>query len=147
MKTLISIGFAVAALCAALMQPLVAHAARLVAGDLPPSSEAPAVAPVVIGQVYTAHVIYCRAVKDAEEIAQAYAAGGEPAASAMLASKRGPSVIDGVCTARAASFVVRGLASSHGGMNVIEVEDAGGSGTYYVVNATPVSKFKVERSL
>lgn len=148
MKTLINIGFAVTALCAALMQPLAAHASLFMSGDMPPSEPSPA---VVVGQVYTAAVVYCRSVKDAEEIAKAYAAGGEPAASAVLASKRGPSVIDGVCTQRVASFVVRGLASSHQGasdvMNVIEVEDAAGSGTFYVVNSTPVSKFKVERSL
>lgn len=118
------------------------------AGDLPPAppqADAPA---VVIGQPYTAEVVYCKAQKDAEEIAQAYVAHGEAAADEMLAKKRGPRVTAGFCAHRLATFVVRRLASTHRGekdvMHVIEVEDAGGSGTYYVVNSTPVSLFRKE---
>lgn len=120
------------------------------AGDMPPADPPPAAEPaVVVGQPYTAEIVYCRAQKDAEEIAQAFVAHGEAAADEILAKKRGPRVTAGFCAYRIATFVVRRLASTHRGdkevMHVIEVEDAGGSGTFYVVNSTPVSRFMKER--
>lgn len=95
-----------------------------------------------VGEVRTGYIVYCKDAKDAQEIAVAYVKGGESAADAVLTPKIAPVVGPGNCASRPASFVIVKLVSTHKGeketMNVVEVKDAAGSGTYYVVNSTQV---------
>ena len=90
-----------------------------------------------VGDVRIGQIVYCKDAKDADAIAAAYVNDGEDAADTLLASKP-------ECTYRAATFAVVRLVSTHANgavvMNVVEVRDARGSGTYYVVNSTPVKK-------
>lgn len=97
----------------------------------------------VVGDALQAAVVYCKAKEDAKQIAQAYSEGGYVAADEVLVSKIGPQVVEGFCTYRPARFIVRALASSHrgagGAINVIEVEDVAGGGTFYVVHESRVA--------
>ena len=89
------------------------------------------------GEVRIGPVVYCQHAKDAEELAASYVKDGEDAADLLLETKQ-------ECTFRPATFIVVKLVTAHKNgnetMNVVEVRDARGSGTYYVVNATRVVK-------